>query len=60
MMLVGLSTRGGFGGADKRRCCDGVGQTLMEDYKQVDGYPSTMNLAKYILPPVLMFPKFLQ
>ena len=34
-----------------------VGQTLMEDYKQVDGYPSTMNLAKYILPTSLDVPE---
>ncbi len=34
-----------------------VGQTLMEDYKQADGYPSTMNLAKYILPTSLDVPQ---
>ena len=34
-----------------------VGQTLMEDYKQEEGYPTSMNLAKYILPTSLDVPQ---
>lgn len=34
-----------------------VGQTLMEEYKQEGGYPSTQNLAKYILPTSLDVPQ---
>jgi CO/xanthine dehydrogenase Mo-binding subunit len=34
-----------------------VGQTLMEDYKQEEGYPTSINLAKYILPTSLDVPQ---
>ncbi len=35
----------------------GVGQALMEEYKLQEGRPSTINLAKYILPTALDVPR---